>query len=239
MKLVVTTVILGSASGTDAPAPQALPRLADHAGLTYEYTPAAIDRVLALGAFQEDLEGAPGRLVDDPIDPDDPLPGDEIALPTAYGTQGTRRWNIHAGGGYNIKESGDRIAVAGIGFSQFIADGLSLDMEFNGVIFNQRGEDAGGVNVNLLFRWHFIQKHRYTIYLDGGAGVLYTNENVPRRGSKFNFTPQAGLGMTFDVGREMRLMVGTRWHHASNADLFEDNPGRDSVIGYVGLSMPF
>ena len=35
------------------------------------------------------------------------------------------------------------------------------------------------------------------------------------------------------------LAGGIKWHHISNADLFEDNPGRDSIMGYAGVSFPF
>jgi lipid A 3-O-deacylase len=41
------------------------------------------------------------------------------------------------------------------------------------------------------------------------------------------------------VGNDVRLLVGARWHHISNANLYRDNPGRDSLMGYVGLSFPF
>ena len=69
--------------------------------------------------------------------------------------------------------------------------------------------------------------------------MLYTTNNVPSSGSEFNFTPQAGFGVTYDVGQDMRVILGFRWHHISNAELYSDNPGRDSIIGYAGLSFPF
>jgi hypothetical protein len=74
--------------------------------------------------------------------------------------------------------------------------------------------------------WGFFQ--------DGGS-----TKNVPINGSEFNFTPQAGLGITWDIGEGNRWFAGVRWHHISNAGLYSDNPGRDSVLVYTGLSMPF
>ena len=62
---------------------------------------------------------------------------------------------------------------------------------------------------------------------------------MPENGSEFNFTPQAGFGLTYDIGNENRLIFGIKWHHISNADLYEDNPGRDSIMGYAGISFPF
>ena len=40
---------------------------------------------------------------------------------------------------------------------------------------------------------------------------------------------------------EMRVLMGMRWHHISNARSSgaEDNPSRDGAMLYVGLAMPF
>jgi hypothetical protein len=93
--------------------------------------------------------------------------------------------------------------------------------------------------LDLLFQWHFINGDGWSLYGDFGCGLLGTNHNVPDDGSQFNFTPQAGLGVTFDVGQDRRWIVGVRWHHISNASLYQNNPGRDSVMVYTGLSLPF
>lgn len=158
---------------------------------------------------------------------------------TPFGQQGSLRWSIHGGGGVDVKSSDNWHGLAGVGLSYFIIDDLSFDVELNGLYISQRGDDAWGANLNLLFRWHFIARDTWSLYFDGGAGMLGTTDHVPENGSGFNFTPQAGLGISFDVGQEARLMTGVRWHHISNANTFNRNPGRDSVMGYVGLSLPF
>ena len=50
--------------------------------------------------------------------------------------------------------------------------------------------------------------------------------------------PQAGAGFSLKLNQERRLILGLRWHHISHADLFGANPGRDSIMGYVGLQFP-
>ena len=77
------------------------------------------------------------------------------------------------------------------------------------------------------------------MYVDAGAGLLYTSSDVPDHGSSFNFTPQAGIGFTFDIGQNNRLMIGGRWFHVSNANIYDENPGLDSAMLYVGINMPF
>jgi len=75
--------------------------------------------------------------------------------------------------------------------------------------------------------------------MEGGAGLLRTSNNVPTGGSKFNFTPQAGLGMSFDIGNNNRWLLGVKWHHISNANTYDMNPGRDSIMIWTGISFPF
>jgi hypothetical protein len=62
---------------------------------------------------------------------------------------------------------------------------------------------------------------------------------VPFDGSQFNFTPQAGLGATMDIGQNRRWLIGVRWFHISNASLYANNPGRNNIMVYTGLSLPF
>ena len=87
--------------------------------------------------------------------------------------------------------------------SCIIIDNLSLDLELNGLYFNQNGTDAPGINFSLLFRWHFFARKQWSIYLDGGVGLMKTTSNVPSRtpevpagGSSFKLTktsPPSGV----------------------------------------------
>jgi hypothetical protein len=163
---------------------------------------------------------------------------DDVAAPRRFGAAGNHRWSIRGGVGSDFDDNND-MGFLGVGYSHFIADGLSLDLELNGWVFNQSTEDAVGLNLNVLFRWHFVMDRHWSLYLDGGAGVLVSDQDVPANGSSFNFTPQIGVGASFDIGGDLRLMVGGRWHHISNANLYDENPGRDSILGYVALSFPF
>jgi len=170
---------------------------------------------------------------------------DSVAEPSAeapaepFGSAGTWRLNVHGGFGMDATDSGNTLALGGVGLSYFAADYLSIDMELNGLGAFQDGNDAAAVNFNLLVRYHFVHRDTWSLFVDGGAGLLLATEEVPNDGSNFNFTPQAGFGFTCDIGSDNRLMAGVRWHHISNANTFEDNPGRDSVFVYAGVSMPF
>jgi hypothetical protein len=161
------------------------------------------------------------------------------ASPMTWGTKNTWRWNIQGAWAKDVKRSDNTLVTYGVEFDYFLEDNLSLDLGFLGMDVDQQGPNANGFNFTLQLRWHFISKDRWSMFLEGGAGLLRTSENVPAGGSKFNFTPQAGLGFTFDIGNNNRLLAGVKWHHISNANTYDTNPGRDSIMVWGGISFPF
>ncbi len=164
-----------------------------------------------------------------------------IAPPPPFGSSGSWRIQFQSGGGFGLEasEGSTALALVGVGFSHFIAEGLSLDIDLNLIYFKLDGPDAFAPNVDMLFRWHFWRREHWSCYIDGGAGLLIATAEVPVGGSNFNFTPQAGGGFSVDVGRNARLMVGARWFHVSNGSTRAENPGLDSVLIYAGLNLPF
>ena len=123
--------------------------------------------------------------------------------------------------------------------SWFFVENLSLDFGVSGDAILQPGTDAGGGGASLMMRWHFLARAEWSLFADIGCGLLFTNEPVPSDGGRVNFTPRAGLGGTIDVGGGARLMAGARWYHISNANTGQDNPGRDSLQVFGGVSFPF
>ena len=164
-----------------------------------------------------------------------------------FGTKDTWRWNIHGGFGAQVKElENNHLGLLGGGLSYFVVQDLSLELEASLLYISQIGNDAVGGNLSLLARWHFHAEETWSLYVDFGSGLLGTTDEVPgptnvfpEGAAQFNFTPQAGLGLSYEVAPETRLLVGLRWHHISNARTNETNPGRDSFLIYAGLSMPF
>lgn len=167
---------------------------------------------------------------------------ESMAIPTVdprYGEAGSVRLDLRGGYGTDVKDGDQWIAWGSLGLTGFIEDGLAIRGELNAAQISQLEGSEQGIGFSLLFEWHFIQRATWSVYLDGGAGVLFTTDDVPATGSNFNFTPQAGLGFTADLHEEIRLVLGVKWHHISNANTFSENPGRDHVMVYGGLSFPF
>jgi lipid A 3-O-deacylase len=98
----------------------------------------------------------------------------------------------------------------------------------------------------LLFRWNFTNhnSNRHIPWLQGGAGVLWTNERFPQGGgypgtntSIFNFTPQVGVGENLFVKKTQSLNVGMRVIQYNNAGLGEFNPVVPYTLNFsVGYS---
>lgn len=166
----------------------------------------------------------------------------ESSTPERFGAVGQNYWYVQAGPSISYDPDDDGFAafgLAGAGITDFFAHGHSINLELNKLKFIQPGDDAVGLNLGLILRWHFVREETWSLYVDGGAGFLVTNEDVPADGgSQFNFTPQVGGGATFRMRNQEHLMVGLRWHHISNAELYQPNPGRDSILLYVGYMWP-
>lgn len=167
-----------------------------------------------------------------------PLPS--RSQPT-FGTKGQKHWYIQGGFATTLDRNESfpqRFGLIGAGLSKFIFEAHSINLELNTIYFSQPGNDAVGLNLALLMRWHFLRKPNWSTFIDAGAGVMGTTSDVPIKGASFNFTPQAGAGVSIKLEEQQRLMLGLRWHHISHADLLGANPGRDSIMGYVGLQFP-
>ncbi|MEM8502779.1 MAG: acyloxyacyl hydrolase [Cyanobacteria bacterium P01_D01_bin.1] len=162
---------------------------------------------------------------------------DNTAAPPKFGQKGKPRWYVQGGVGADFDD--DLFGLVGTGVSYFVFEGHSINLELNGLAVDQQNNNAVGLNLALLVRSHWIRGDNWSIYIDGGAGLLTTNNDVPDAGSSFNFTPQIGGGATFAVNDTQRIMTGLRWYHISNANTFEANPGLDAIYGYVGYSFPF
>lgn len=158
-----------------------------------------------------------------------------------FGDKGEERWYVQGALATTldrVESDPRRFGLAGAGLSKFFINGHSVNLELNTIYFDQPGNNAVGINLALLGRWHIVRQRNWSFFIGGGAGVMNTTSDVPEEGASFNFTPQAGVGTTFALKNNRRLLVGLNWHHISHADLFGANPGRDSIMGYIGIDFP-
>ena len=170
-----------------------------------------------------------------------PVEGDVVVekVITTWGQAGSWRWGIHGVYGEDLKNHENEFVLLVVEFDYFIANKLSLDMGLNFFDVTQTGDDTDGFNFTLQLRWHAIAKEDWSFFVEGGVGLLFTEHNVPTDGTNINFTPQVGFGFSFDANDSARWLIGLRWHHISNANTHRTNPGRDSLMLWVGMTFPF
>lgn len=165
------------------------------------------------------------------------------AMPADPFAQGT--WTVNAYGSITLglHDKGD-IYLTHTGVGYHFIDGVSINLE--GVLgYTDADEpfvsDGLTYGFDLLVRWHFWHDGPWSVYLDGGAGVIWFDDAFPLGGTRQNFTPQAGVGVTYQCADFCRVMAGVRWHHVSNAgkDGAARNPGYDGVMIYAGVAFDF
>ena len=89
-----------------------------------------------------------------------------------------------------------------------------------------------GVQVN------FVHYRHVEPFLTSGGGFLYFNHRMFGTTQQFNFTAQLGAGVQlFTSSHHTAIDLGYKYHHISNANLGNQNPGLDSHMLFVGLSL--
>lgn len=159
---------------------------------------------------------------------------------TVFGTQGSEWLTVGTGVSHDFEGSAG--FDAHVSWSTFIVKDVEFSLELAAWYYAQKRQDAFGLNPQMVFRWHFVNTQTWTVFAEAGIGVVVSTDNVPDGGTAFNFTPRAGVGFTRLLNEEgLRLQVGVRWAHVSNARIKGDNrnPSRDSAMVYAGLMWPF
>ncbi len=184
---------------------------------------------LALGAAQADTAGETSA------------PAPMNATP-AWGTKNS--WTLNFTAGYADDFDNTGIVPVTFGFSWFPIDDFSIDVQAEAAWVSQPGDDAVGAGLAMLLRWHFLHFGEKgglqgTLYADVGIGFLVFNDPVPANASDFVFTPRAGVGASWVITDQTRLLTGVRWFHISNAQTAQENPGLNALQLYAGLSFSF
>lgn len=71
-------------------------------------------------------------------------------------------------------------------------------------------------------------------FLEAGIGVIYTDYRVTGQDYRFNFNPQAGIGVEFKPQDGPNCFMTMRAHHVSNGGIGSSNRGMNSVVLMFG-----
>jgi hypothetical protein len=85
---------------------------------------------------------------------------------------------------------------------------------------------------------NFVHYRHIEPFLTSGGGFLYFNHRMFGTTQQFNFTAQlAGGVQLFNSSHRTAIDLGYKYHHISNANLANQNPGLDSHMLFIGLSL--
>lgn len=165
-----------------------------------------------------------------------------IAAPNAVRadgfSEGENLMRLSAGLYTDTDDRVDAMGVLTFGVDRYFWRNVALGLEVGGYSFEQAGEDALGLGVNAVARWHFLNFSRASVFVDGGLGLIFATEDVPEEGRSFNFTQFIGPGLTVELADRLHLVGGVRFQHISNAQETR-NPGVDAIGGHLGVSLGF
>ena len=89
----------------------------------------------------------------------------------------------------------------------------------------------------LGLKFNFGQQSWVKPFIGASVGFLYFSDDVPvPHSSRFNFTPEVGLGVQFFTTPRHSITIGYKYHHISNGYTHQTNPGLDSNVIYAGFA---
>ena len=89
-------------------------------------------------------------------------------------------------------------------------------------------------NFYALYYLEGIAVGRFRPYVEGGAGVVYSDFQCEGQGLRWNFNPQAGIGLQWYDQGGMDWYTSLHAYHISNGGLDSDNKGINGVSFQLG-----
>lgn len=134
--------------------------------------------------------------------------------------------------------------AGGFSFGYYVRDGIAINLEAETLGVITPGPDSFGMGLSIINRFHFyeIPEDNLSLFLDLGLGCIQTNHRTPNpEGTHFNFTIQAGVGVSWEFEPHTHLLAGLRWYHVSNANMrgADRNPTVDGLKLLVGIQWTF
>jgi lipid A 3-O-deacylase len=151
-----------------------------------------------------------------------------------------------AGGkGVNGSTASTEVAWTGIHYKRILSDvkgsgfwrgTFEYGAEFQPLFLIFQEETVYGFHFSpLLMRWNFQKPGAHIVpFFEWGGGMLFTQDQVPERSSRFNFTPQGGLGLSFFNSGGNGVTFQLKYMHISNAGIKKPNPGINSIQMLAG-----
>jgi hypothetical protein len=93
---------------------------------------------------------------------------------------------------------------------------------------------AGGIAS--MVRYNFLTGSRFIPFLQAGAGVIALDADLRQQADGVNFILQSGVGLHYFISERTALTGEWRFHHISNANIHDRNPGINSSLVMFGFT---
>lgn len=173
------------------------------------------------------------------------------AAPDVALSSGATEWSISAGPAFGVvlfhSERGHRYTLQTVSWGRVLTGPHGpgalrgrFELAFEVVpIFGQYDPTSTyGFGITPLFwRWNFEPRGKVAPFAELAGGGLWTREAVPERTTTSNFTAHAGYGIRYFFRPGRTLNVSYRFHHISNGNRLERNPGVNAHVLLFGVSL--
>ncbi len=142
-----------------------------------------------------------------------------------------------------------KLLLVGLRYGRVLKAWESISLEYTldilpaAVVFEPDSVRRGGATIYgagvtpLGLKLNFGQQSWIKPFVAASVGFLYFTDQVPvPDSSRFNFTPELGLGVQLFVAPKRAITIGYKYFHISNAGTARRNPGLDSNVIYAGFS---
>lgn len=165
--------------------------------------------------------------------------GQEPRLAAGHWTRGLaagwgHSWK-HGVPGYGKTESDVRFVAFHPQLGRFVTDHLEIYGEGTLLLHDQPATAISGGLAGLGGRYHVWSDRRWTPYVVGIAGLLWTSLDVPEVDRVFNFQLVYGVGLRGIPRRGPGLILELRNHHISNAGTAGENLGLNAATVIAGV----
>jgi hypothetical protein len=88
----------------------------------------------------------------------------------------------------------------------------------------------------LVWRWNFEPRGKLVPFAELAGGALWTRDPVPAGTTTANFSAHASYGARYFFKPRTALVVAYRFHHISNGNRLDTNPGVNAHLVQLGVS---
>jgi hypothetical protein len=179
-----------------------------------------------------------------------PVPADASPVGPLFSV-GSDEWMIIAGPGLGVSlfhsEPGHRYLVPSLSWGRVLSRPVgpaALRGRFEWALevvplfrqFNPLVTYGFGVTP-LVWRWNFDPRGKLAPFAELAGGALWTRDPIPAETTTANFTAHAAYGVRYFFRPREAMVLSYRFHHISNGNRLERNPGVNAHVIQVGFSL--